>query len=229
MNYNKQNVNLFKKLFPWLLTVLAVTIDQITKIIVVNYNTAQSIAHGYNPTADYTWLSRNPLQLIGEWLQVNLLYNDAAIFGLDFGIPDDYRQILLIISTLIAIGVIIIFYNRIKPQKLFPRAMLAMVIGGGVGNLIDRIFGYIIHRGEWKLLFEPGVVDWIDAGIPAGVFGLEKRLWWYTFNMADAFAICSMILLLLYIIFTRDSDLFKHKKKTDQGDETDQPSEENKP
>jgi signal peptidase II len=229
MNDNKQNLSLFKKFFPWLLTILAVAIDQITKIIVVNYNTAQSIAHGYNPTADATWLSENPLQLVGEWLQVNLLYNDAAIFGLDFGIPDDYRQIILIISTLIAIGVIVIFYNRIKPQKLFPRAMLALVIGGGVGNLIDRIFGHIIHRGEWKLLFEPGVVDWIDTGIPAGVFGLEKRLWWYIFNMADAFAICSMILLLLYIIFTKDSDLFKHKKKSAPPEEAPEAYQESQP
>ncbi len=213
---NKQNISIFKRILPWLLTVIAVAIDQITKIIVVNYNTAQSIANGVDPTSKFSWLTRNPVELVGDWLRVILVYNDSAIFGMDFGLPDDYRQIILVISTLIAISVITIFFTRIKPEKLFPRALLGLVIGGGIGNLIDRVFGYIIHRGEWKLLFKPGVVDWIDAGIPEGVFGVGNRLAWYTFNMADAFAICSMILLIIYILFAKDSDIFKGSKKKDE-------------
>jgi signal peptidase II len=214
MNENNQkNVSPLKKIIPWLATTLAIVIDQISKILVMNYNTAQSIANGYNPEELYTWLKQNPIELIGNWLRVILVYNNAAIFGIDFGLPDDYQQLILVITTIIAIGVIILFYNWIKPQKLFPRILLGLIIGGALGNLIDRVFGNILYLGEWKLMFKPGVVDWIDAGIPAGVFGLEERLSWYTFNMADSFITVSIILLLFYIIFTNDTDLFKHRGK----------------
>jgi signal peptidase II len=210
---NPQSVSVFKKILPWLATTVAIVIDQISKILVMNYNTAQSIANGYEVESLYTWLRDNPIELIGNWLRVILVYNNAAIFGIDFGIPDDYQQLILVITTIIAIGVIILFYNWIKPQKLFPRILLGLIIGGAMGNLIDRVFGNILYLGEWKLMFKPGVVDWIDAGIPAGVFGLEERLPWYTFNMADSFITVSIILLLIYIIFTKDTDLFKHRGK----------------
>jgi signal peptidase II len=211
---NNQNVSVFKKFIPWLAMIIAIATDQITKIIIMNYNISQSIANGYDPFSKFsTWLSRNPVEIIGDWLKVILVYNDAAIFGMDFGLPDEYQQLVLIITTIVAVGIIILFYNWIRPDKVFPRVLLGLIIGGALGNLIDRVFGNIIYRGEWKLFFEPGVVDWIDAGIPQGVFGLEQRMGWFIFNMADSFITVSIILLLIYIIFTRDSDLFKHKDK----------------
>ncbi len=211
---NNQNVSVFKKFIPWLSMIFVILTDQITKIIVMNYNTSQSIANGYDPYSEFsTWLSRNPVEIIGDWLKVILVYNDAAIFGMDFGLPEEYQQLILIITTIVAVGIIILFYNWIKPNKVFPRVLLGLIIGGALGNLIDRIFGNIIYRGEWKLFFEPGVVDWIDAGIPKGIFGLEQRMGWFIFNMADSFITVSIILLLIYIIFTRDADLFKHKDK----------------
>ena len=77
--------------------------------------------------------------------------------------------------------------------------MFGLIIGGAIGNLFDRLFGWIFYKGEWKFIFKQGVVDWIDTGIPKGIFGLENGWRWYTFNMADAFVTVSMILLLFYI------------------------------
>ena len=59
------------------------------------------------------------------------------------------------------------------------------IIGGGIGNLIDRIF-----RSE-------GVVDFIDVKF-FGIFGLDR---WPTFNVADAaIVVCGIILITTFII-----------------------------
>jgi lipoprotein signal peptidase len=217
MSTNKTSI--FKKLLPWILTIVAIIIDQVTKIFVVRFNDPQSLANGYNLDKETTWLSKNPINVIGEWLRISLGYNDAAIFGSTLGLPGEYRQYILMGITAIAIVVIILFFTRIKSDKLFPRACFGLIIGGAIGNFIDRIFGYILYKGECKLFFEKGVVDWIDAGFP---FELYKNTWlndllpyhrWFTFNMADSFITVSIILLLIYIIATRDTDIFKESKR----------------
>ena len=59
------------------------------------------------------------------------------------------------------------------------------IVGGGLGNLIDRFF-----RAE-------GVVDFIDVKF-YGLFGLER---WPTFNVADsAVVVCGLILVISFIV-----------------------------
>ena len=59
------------------------------------------------------------------------------------------------------------------------------IIGGGIGNIIDRFF-----RAE-------GVVDFIDVKF-FGIFGLER---WPTFNVADAaVVVCGIILIVSFLI-----------------------------
>ena len=65
------------------------------------------------------------------------------------------------------------------------------IVGGGLGNLIDRFF-----RAE-------GVVDFIDLKF-YGLFGLER---WPTFNVADsAVVVCGLLLIISFIItFIKES------------------------
>ena len=65
--------------------------------------------------------------------------------------------------------------------------MVVGIIGGGIGNLIDRIF-----RAE-------GVVDFIDVKF-YGLFGMER---WPTFNVADsAVVVCGILLIVSFIAMT---------------------------
>ncbi|WP_461252145.1 signal peptidase II, partial [Treponema sp. R8-4-B8] len=66
------------------------------------------------------------------------------------------------------------------------RWALAGIIGGGIGNIIDRIF-----RSD-------GVVDFISVNI-YGLLGMQR---WPTFNIADSSVVVGCILLLVTMFFT---------------------------
>ena len=81
-----------------------------------------------------------------------------------------------------------IAYYIVKDEKefsLFDKYMLAGFVGGGIGNLIDRIF-----RGM-------SVVDFISTN-NYGLFGMER---FPTYNIADASVVVCVILLLISMIF----------------------------
>jgi signal peptidase II len=103
-----------------------------------------------------------PVEVIGEWVQLRLVYNQGAAFGLHLG-PWS-RWIFLVV----AVVAIVLLYRlaRSSPARDWVRqASCALVAGGAAGNLVDRIRN------------SQGVVDFIDVGVGA------TR--WPTFNLAD--------------------------------------------
>ena len=70
------------------------------------------------------------------------------------------------------------------------RWAVAGIIGGGMGNIIDRIFR------------PNGVVDYISVKF-YGIFGMER---WPTFNIADASVVVCCLYLLVTIIFIKDKN-----------------------
>jgi signal peptidase II len=113
-----------------------------------------------------------PTPIIGDLLRIARSWNDGGIFGMlgDSGL-------YLGIASLGVIAVIIVIEARQGVHNLWLTVALGLLLGGAVGNLIDRLrFGH--------------VVDWVDAGI--------GDLRFYTFNVADA-AISLSVLLLLAI------------------------------
>jgi signal peptidase II len=215
MNSNK-DVKGIKRFLPLILSLIVILIDQITKIIVVRMNDANNqFLQSHNPD--------NWINLIGDWLRIRLGYNANAIFGLDFGLPPEYKQFILIGTTTVAVIIILILFTRIRADKLFPRICFGLVIGGALGNLIDRVFGYILYKGEFKLFFEKGVVDWIDMGFPENIAGGFR---WYTFNMADAFITVSIVILLIYILFSKEHDIFVGSRDTEVAENSNSNSNE---
>jgi signal peptidase II len=80
--------------------------------------------------------------------------------------------------TLIAIGVLVAFYRRLEPDARLSAAALGTILGGAVGNLIDRL-----AYGE--------VVDFLDFHIGAYT--------WPTFNVADMCIVVGVGVLVLEI------------------------------
>lgn len=103
--------------------------------------------------------------------QLSKVFIEGAInYGAAFGILQGYR-ILFIIVSLIVIGLIVFYRNKLKGIGYYGGVLL---FSGTVGNLIDRLFlGY--------------VRDFIDVGF------------WPSFNLADSYNTVGVVLLIIYI------------------------------
>lgn len=111
--------------------------------------------------------------VIQDFFHLTYLENRGAAFGILSG-----KGVFLIVLTLIVIVflIIIILMNKIKSKFLL--WSIALVIGGGIGNLIDRVF-----RGF--------VVDYLDMRV----------IQFAVFNFADCCVVVGTILIMYYILF----------------------------
>jgi signal peptidase II len=114
------------------------------------------------------------IRVVGDLLRLVHSQNTGALFGL-------FRDnaILFGAASILVIALIVAFHGR-SGRSLATSILLGLLLGGAVGNLIDRLrLGY--------------VVDFVDAGI--------GDLRFYTFNVADAAistAIAGLILLAIF-------------------------------
>ena len=106
---------------------------------------------------------RLPIAVLGYFLQLRLVYNEGAEFGLHLG--ENSRWIFFGLA-IVALFVLASLVRSTRPGDRFRLLSLALVCGGAVGNLVDRIRS------------AQGVVDFVDIGVGA---------WrWPTFNVADS-------------------------------------------
>ena len=118
--------------------------------------------------------SRNPIKIIGSFLQLTLVKNSGAAFSLAEG-----ATVLFSIFACLVVGTIAYFAQKITSKGW--SVVLGLALGGIIGNLSDRIFR------------EPGfftghVIDWIE--LPN----------WPVFNIADtAIVIAAAIAVVLSI------------------------------
>jgi signal peptidase II len=106
---------------------------------------------------------RLPLSVIGDVFQLRLVYNEGAAFGLHLGENSRWIFFGLALLALFVLGSLV---RSTRPGDRFRLASLALVCGGAVGNLIDRVRS------------ARGVVDFVDIGVGS---------WrWPTFNVADS-------------------------------------------
>ena len=129
----------------------------------------------------------HPVHVMGTWLQFTLLYNKAALFGLDprHLVPGFPVNSVFTIFTSIAIVALIGYYAYLKKSEVLMHLGLAMVLPGAIGNLFDRI----VYPGR-------GVVDFIMVDLKVWPFNP-----WPVFNMADAYVTVGVIMLLISIVF----------------------------
>ncbi len=114
--------------------------------------------------------------LLGNLLRLTYVENSGIVFGIKVGtaLP------LFTGLNLLAAGIIGYYLYRERTGPPATRAALALVLGGAIGNLVDRLmFGR--------------VVDFIDVGI-----GSYR---WYVFNVADSAVLIGVVLYLIISIF----------------------------
>jgi len=109
--------------------------------------------------------------LIGEWLSFTFVKNNGVAFGLFRGIP----YFFTITSILISIGAIVFYRYYLPNNRLWVQCTLGMIVGGAIGNIIDRLrFSYVVDfvHVSWF----PGIFNVADSAITMGVIMLAGYL-----------------------------------------------------
>jgi signal peptidase II len=153
----------------WIVAAAIVAVDIITKALAV-----AALTSGF------------PRDVVGSIVRLNLVYNPGAAFGINFG-PSS-RWIFLAL-TVAALGILVRLYRTTRPGDIARTLAVALVAGGAVGNLVDRIRS------------AAGVVDFIDIGV-----GFHR---WPTFNVADM-AVTTGAFLLAWVLWMEDRTRERH-------------------
>lgn len=147
-----------------------VVADQLTKYIV-----------------DRTMPLHYSIPIIDGFFSLTYIRNTGAAFGIFSGSHEAFRLPFLISVSLIAIGFIFTMLKRLRETETGLITALAFILGGAIGNLIDRII-----RGE--------VVDFLD------VYWSDYH--WPAFNLADSFITIGVGITIYYLATIRGDDPF---------------------
>lgn len=99
--------------------------------------------------------------------------------GMAFGALQNARWVFMIVTSLIIVAIVVLFIKHGGKSKLFD-VSLGLILGGGIGNMIDRVFlGYVI--------------DFIDF--------CAFDFWTWVFNVADSAVTVGSIIFAVYLVF----------------------------
>jgi len=148
---------------PFLLTAGVLIGDQITKALVVDLIPLNTIV----------------LRTSGDFLWIVHARNTGVAFSMGDSLPPWMRMVLFSLLPLALIAGILIYFFRTDEATPVQRWALAAIVGGGLGNIVDRFF-----RPE-------GVVDFVSVKF-YGLLGMER---WPTFNVADSAVVLGALLV----------------------------------
>jgi signal peptidase II len=153
------------RLLPFVLTPIVMLADQLVKLAVLR------------------WMPRGrAVPVIDDLVRFVFVQNPAIGFSIGRNLPAAVQRPLFIALNFVVVGLVVL-YSLFTRDALttFQRWCLAAIVGGGVGNNIDRI------------LRPGGVVDLVQMKV-FGLFGME---YWPVYNLADATLVVSGILLVI--------------------------------
>ena len=159
-----------------IIPLLVIIVDQLTKFIVNSNMELYTSVNVIPGILDFTYIR-----------------NDGAAWGMF----DDKRWVFLILST-VAIAVIIFILTKYRDAHIMMKIPLSLILGGGIGNMIDRCLyteeflnGTAKLFGEGYRLFDGVVIDFIEASF----------IDFPVFNIADCAVTVGTALLFVYVIF----------------------------
>jgi signal peptidase II len=157
-----------KLLLGWVVAILI--LDQATKFIV-----------------DQTIPLHHSIPVIDDLFSLTYIRNTGAAFGMLAGSAAHFRIPFLVLFSVLAIVFIIVMVRRLPDREIGLITALAFILGGAIGNLIDRI-----AYGE--------VIDFLDF--------YWSRYHWPAFNLADSFITVGVLITVFYLIRAKGEDPF---------------------
>jgi signal peptidase II len=131
------------------------------------------------------------IPVIGDFARLTYIENPGMAFGIDVG----GKLFFSLFSVVASIGILLYLY-KMRNERLLFRFSLALILGGAVGNLIDRVFyGVLFNDG---VLFYGKVVDFIDVDFfNVNVLGYHLSRF-PIFNVADSSVTIGVLILLIF-------------------------------
>ena len=184
-----------------LLAGLWVVADQVTKYLAVEHLTAAFIAARAHTFPDKVsafveqkeLLERglaNPVPVtVTPFWQHRYTQNRGAAWGVLSGAGEQFRVPFFYLVSIAAVIFIFSYYRKLRTEQRYLQIALALVLGGAIGNAIDRILrGYVIDFIDWH---------WFDP------HWLRPSLHWPTFNVADSGITVGLAMLFLEMLFAK--------------------------
>lgn len=133
---------------------------------------------------------QSSINVIGNFFKITFIENPGMAFGLQIG-GKLFLSLFTIFATLLLIG----FLYKNRNEGLLLRIALSFILGGAIGNLIDRIFYGKIY--DYAPIFYGKVVDFLHFDFPNfTIFG--KNIYsWPIFNIADVFVTIGFLMILI--------------------------------
>ena len=166
---------------------IVVVLDQLSKIFVKGFSIPFLKIHFAG------MMQGQRIPVIGDFFRLTFIENPGMAFGYDPG--SQVKLWISLFSLLASIGLFVYLYY-IRNQNLSLRLSIAFILGGAVGNLIDRMF-YGVFYG-YAPLFYGKVVDFLDFDFFNISFFGRSYDRWPIFNFADAAVSIGVIILILF-------------------------------
>jgi signal peptidase II len=134
--------------------------------------------------ASKLWIRRafaeeESLVVVRNFLNITFIRNRGGAFGI---FPQ--QQYLFLVLSIVTVVALALLYRRFAPRGRSCRAAVGMIVGGAVGNLVDRV---LVDRNGC-------VIDWLDLHL--------GQYHWPAFNIADM-AISTGVAILIYLLVVR--------------------------
>lgn len=153
---------------PFILTLAVVLADQLTKWLITVFIPINGIGASF----------------FGGFFRIIHARNTAIAFSIGTDLAPWLKILFFSAVPLVILGVIALYLLKTETLTSLQRWAACGILGGGLGNLVDRIFRPL------------GVVDFLDVKF-YGLFGLDR---WPTFNVADAaIVVCGFILVASFL------------------------------
>ncbi len=161
--------------------VLVILVDQATKLTVL-----QTMYRGQS------------IPVVGDWLRLTFTENPGMAFGIEMGPPG-----MITVFALIVTGLIVYYLFQIRTAYLPYRLSLALILGGAIGNIIDRVFYGVML--EYNGFFQGHVVDFIHVDMWRGhlpdilpFIGGAYTALFPIWNVADMAIVAGVVGILLF-------------------------------
>lgn len=190
MNKVKKALKWFLDSYIWVV-ILVFVFDIASKWIVQNFATSHSIP-------DQGTL----VTVIPNFFHIIISHNLGAAFSLGANGEMGWRIAWIAISIIMSIGLSWYYVKEFKKINLLTKISFTLMIGGAIGNMIDRCF-------YWNnIVGFDGVIDWLD-------FEFGSLGHFATFNIADAALVIGVFLLIVVMIIEA---IQESKKKAARGE-----------